>query len=273
MSLLTRLGTFAALVATLTAPAHAPTPVPPALTFVSASNDASHGSNAVDGDRSTVWLGIAKRKPAWIVVRLKHPIVLLGVSVTTYPMPANTFYTVSLSSDGKAFHPVLENLRNTEDAPVVRAFAQPQEAAFIKLSFENGSRHFFVPLIVRELAIIPETAPGSVVGRPDFTPPASVSTTAVVPTPRILGAVVGTYDGERALVVVGDGFAYPVESVRADGHELSVIGSTATQILCTYPHARTPRLSITLKTGGRTVSRTVSTVSREIRWVAQSPKP
>ncbi|MNX66814.1 hypothetical protein D3C86_979180 [compost metagenome] len=78
--------------------------------------------------------------------------------------------------------------------------------------------------------------------------------------------MLGQHGAERVLVVVGDGFAEPCEAVRADGRTLDILAFTPTQILCRYPYPRTPRLSLSVSVAGKALSRTVSPVTREIRW-------
>jgi hypothetical protein len=228
-------------------------PQPPGpLAFVAASGAQSQGPNAVDGDLTTVWVGLARRTDAWITLKLREPAPLEGVKVAMAAMPANTSYRIETSQDGRRFEPALDNLRNESDEPVERKFSAPRAAAFVRLSFTNGSRQAVIPFTLYEVSPM-----GEVAGiRPSPTPA----------PPRILGAVFGSHEGERVLVVVGDGFAQPFEAVRADGRPLEILAVTPTQILCRYPFTRTARLSLSVSVAGKALSRTVAPVRREIRW-------
>ncbi|HEY9897997.1 MAG TPA: discoidin domain-containing protein [Pantanalinema sp.] len=225
---------------------------PGSLTFVAASGAQGQGPNAVDGDRTTVWVGLARRTDAWITFRLREAQALEGVRVAMAAMPANTSYRIETSQDGRRFEKVLADLRNESDEPVERRFSAPRPITFVRLAFTNGSRQAVIPFTLYEVSPLSE--------------PAAALPSASPAAPRILGAVLGSHEGERVLVVVGDGFAEPFEAVRADGRSLEILAVTPTQILCRYPYARTARLFLSLSVGGKALSRTVSPVKREIRW-------
>ncbi|MBO9540607.1 discoidin domain-containing protein [bacterium] len=222
------------------------------LKFVSASGAKTQGPNAVDGDRSTVWVGLARRTDAWITFQVRGEAPLEGVRVAMAAMPANTSYRIETSEDGKRFETVLSDLRNETDDAVDRRFPSPRAASFVRLSFTNGSRQAVIPFTLFEVSPLPE--------------PTGALANPAPSAPRILGAVLGQHGGERVLVVVGDGFAEPFEAVRVDGRALDILAVTSTQILCRYPYPRTPRLALSLSVAGKALSRTVSPVTREIRW-------
>lgn len=244
----------------------------PSFRFVSASGNTRTGDKALDQDRDTAWIGIAKRSPAWYVARLSARTRLTGILVTTAKMPANTFYRLEVSEDGSSYRTVLENLRNENDAPVMRTFSQEPDVLFLRIVFENGSRQPFIAFALRELTPVP--APGPLGELPASAPTTMVPGPQPSATPaRLLGAVLGTFDGRRTLVIVGDNFSDPIEEVQVEGRTLKVLDSSETQILCDYPFARSPRMSLNVQVGGRRLSRTVSVVNREIRWTPASPQP
>lgn len=222
------------------------------LTFVEASGARIQGPNAVDGDPGTVWVGLARRTDAWITFKLRAPQTLEGLRVAMARTPANTWYRIETSEDGKRFETVLDDLRTESDAPVERRFASPRTVSHVRLTFTNGSRQPVIPFTLFEVSPLPE--------------PAGAALPAARQAPRILGAVLGKHEGERVLVVVGDGFSAPYETVRADGRSLEILAVTPTQILCRYPYPRSARLSLSLSVAGKALSRTVSPVSREVRW-------
>lgn len=222
------------------------------LAFVSASGAQAQGPNAVDGDAATVWVGLARRTDAWITFKLRDPGPLEGVRVAMAAMPANTWYRIETSTDGKQFEPALSDLRNDTDAPVDRRFPAPRAASMIRLSFTNGSRQPVIPFSLFEVSPLGASA--------------TALPTASPAAPRLLGAVLGSHQGQSVLVVVGDGFAEPFEAVRADGRLLEILAVTPTQILCRYPYARTARLALAVTVAGKDLTRTVAPVKREIRW-------
>lgn len=236
----------------------------PRLTFVASSTNKAKGPDAVDGDRSTTWLGIARREPIWITFKLERPTPILGVVVTMAPMAANTFYHVQLSRDGERFETVLADLQNETDKATVRPFGALKEASHLRLRFENGSRQPMIPFALHEVSALPA---GSL---PDAAAISSDEPTFVSPSPapeaRILGTVMGRWEGDRVLVVVGDGFPGEVEAVTIDDRPLQVLEATSTQILCRYPHARQAKVTVVVKAGGRKVKRRVPMVQREVRW-------
>lgn len=244
----------------------------PTFRFVSASGNDRNGAKALDQDRDTAWTGIARRSPAWYVARFAQRTRLNGVLVTTTRMPANTFYKLEVSLDGSSYRTVLDDLVNESDAPVMRTFPQETDVLFLRISFENGSRQPFIAFALRELTPVPAPAP---VGElPTIQPTVMVPSPQPSSTPaRLLGAVLGNYEGRRVLVIVGDNFKAPILEVQAEGRTLKVIDSCETQILCEYPYSRSQRMSLNVQLGGRELSRTVSVVSREVRWNPASSLP
>jgi len=269
MVLALRLGLLLALLMPWAASAVGQTTVPK-LTFVSASGNKAKGPDAVDGDRSTTWLGIARREPAWITFKIEGATPLIGIVVTMAKMPANTYYHVDLSADGQTFEPVLQNLQNETDKATVRPFGTVREARYLRLRFENGSRQPMVPFALHEVSALPAGSLPDAASLSNHTVPLVVAQTpAPAPSPRILGTVMGRWEGDRVLVVVGDGFPEGVESVKVDDWRLPVLQATNTQILCRYPYGRLSRVTVVVKAGGRTITRRVPMVQREVRW----PKP
>ncbi len=266
MVLVLRLGLLLALLLPLMAPASAQTPAPK-LTFVAASHNRAKGPDAVDGDRSTTWLGLARREPAWITFRLDAATPIMGVVVTMAPMPASTYYHVDVSKDGETFETVLKDLQNRTDKPAVRAFGSLREVKALRLRFENGSRQPVIPFSLSEVTVLPAGAvPDAAELSYDALPVVLAQTPSPAPGPRILGTVMGRHEGDRVLVVVGDGFPEQVEAVMVNDRKVQVLESTSTQILCRYPFSKQAKVTVVLKAGGRTVTRKVPMVQREVRW-------
>lgn len=260
MVLALRLGLLLALLMPWAASAQTATPK---LTFVAASSNKAKGPDAVDGDRSTTWLGIARREPAWITFKLDRVTPLIGVMVTTTAMPSNTYYHVDVSRDGRTFEPALTDLQNLDDKATVRPFGTVREAGYLRLRFENGSRQPMIPFALHELSALPA---GSLPDAASLSRNVQAQSPSPAPSPRILGTVMGRWEGARVLVVVGDGFPGPVESITVNDRRVEVLEATSTQILCRYPYSRQTKVRVVVKAGGRTVARTVPMVQREVRW-------
>lgn len=264
MVLALRLGLLLLLLLPMAAYGQAPTP---RLRFVAASDNPAKGPDAVDGDRSTTWLGLARREPAWITFELDDATPLIGLVVTTARMPSACFYHVDVSRDGERFETVLRNLRNETDKATVRPFGTVRAVRYLRLRFENGTRQPMIPFALHEVSALPTgSLPDAASLSTNALPVVLAPSPASVPSPRILGTVVGRYEGDRVLVVVGDGFVGPVESVRIDDRLVPVLASTGTQIMCLYPFAPEPRVTVRVEAGGRTVVRTVPMVQRAVRW-------
>lgn len=264
MVLVLRLGLL--LVLLMPWAAQAQTAAPP-LVFVAASTNKAKGPDAVDGDRSTTWLGIARREPAWITFRLERPMPILGVVVTMAAMPANTFYHVQISRDGERFENVLTNLQNETDKATVRPFGAMKEASHLRLRFENGSRQPMIPFALHEVSVLPAgSLPDAGAFSGDEPLPILAQSPSPAPDARILGTVMGRWEGDRVLVVVGDGFPGQVEAVTIDDRAVQVLEATSTQIMCRYPHARAAKVTVVVTAGGRKVKRRVPMVQREVRW-------
>jgi len=248
----------------------------PTLTFVDASTNKPRGPQAVDGDRRTAWIGLARRKGAWITFKLPAPTRLLGLRVETGPMPVGTFYRIETSVDGEHFATVLDDLRNDASGPALRPFDPVREARFVRLTFFNGAHEPVTPFSLFEVSALPEPE-ASLVNAPTASTPITslplFETPVATPSPRLHGVVLGTWDGRKVAIVVGDGFSRPVDAVKLDGHPLRVIDMTGTQILCEYPFGRSPHMTIVLQQGRTKVTRTVAPVHRTIVWVSPSPVP
>lgn len=241
----------------------------PRLTFVAASTNQAKGPDAVDGDRSTTWLGIARRESAWITFKLATPAPVLGVVVTMAPMPANTYYHVEISRDGERFERVLKDLQNQTDKATVRPFGAPKEASHLRLRFENGSRQPMIPFALHEVSVLPAgSLPDAATLSDDALSLVLAPSPSQAPEARILGTVVGRWEGDRVLVVVGDGFPGRVDTVMVDDRLVQVLEATSTQILCRYPYTRQAKVTVVLKAGGRKITRRVPMVQREVRWPA-----
>lgn len=266
MVLVPRLGLLLALLLPLAAPALAQATAPK-LTFGAASHNRAKGKDAVDGDRSTTWLGLARREPAWISFKLDATTPILGVVVTMAAMPANTYYHVDVSRDGETFETVLKDLQNRTDKPTVRPFGALRDAKAIRLRFENGSRQPVIPFTLYEVSVLPAGAlPDAGALSNDTLPVVVAQPPSPAPSPRILGTVMGRWEGDRVLVVVGDGFPGRVEAVMVNDRKVEILESTSTQILCRYPYSKQARVTVVLKAGGRTVTRKVPMVQRAVRW-------
>lgn len=261
-----RLGLLLALLLPVAAPAFGQAAAP-RLKFVAASHNKAKGPDAVDGDRSTTWLGLARREPAWITFRLDATSPILGVVVTMARMPANTYYHVDVSTDGESYQTVLKDLQNGTDKATARPFGALRDVRYLRLRFENGSRQPMIPFALHEVSVLPAgSLPDAASISNDALPLVLAQPPSPAPSPRILGTVMGRHEGHPVLVVVGDGFFGGVEAVTVNDRKVEILEATSTQILCRYPYSRQAKVTVVLKAGGRTVRRQVPMVQREVRW-------
>ena len=231
--------------------------------FVSASMNNWQGDHALDHRLNTAWSCFSHHQPAWYLVRLDEPTWLSGVMVATAKMPASSSYRIEVSSDDQHFQPILEHLRNVDDGPILRAFPSPQKVAYLRVSFENHSDLPYAYFALREIVPVPlRRLIGGIPGTPSV--PAHE-------TARLLGAVIGSYEGQRVIVLVGAHLSGPISSVKVEGHALTVLDRRPTQLLCAYPYDQVPDMTLQVDVGGQHLQRLVAIVDREIIWPPPSP--